>query len=421
MCIFVNALSGPPIPLPPGCGTAVDDGRRPLTLGSGMHPAGVRGPLPIPSPAGRGEQLGHGVVDAFGDEVEVGHDVPVGGEAEEQPVGVGRHCDGEPLVVDHLDIGVGPPHLAAADVERRPGAGDVGDHQVHRHGVADEVREPGRQPRELGGGAQHGLDALGEAGRLELDRLFVDLTQAGGGVGFADRELDHEERHPVSQHRAVLVVSAPGHRHHRLEPASGHVVAVVLEVAAQRSCAQGEDDVVHRGARRLADGPDVVEVDVGADPAPIPAYRDIPGRTGCRHEEVRYGGHDVAERTGHPLRAAQRLHRGLHDLGRAHHPLREAVEQQPARGGCGTWAVGGERWLLDRLAFQVADREEEIDVGDAVAQGVVALEDEAQLTVLEAVDEPHLPQRTVPVERLGLHAAEQLPHLRVDPRDGAPP
>ena len=163
----------------------------------------------------------------------------------------------------------------------------------------------------------------------------------------------------------------------------------------------------------LTDDPDVVEGDIRGDPTPVRGHRSVPRRGWCRHEEVLHRDHDVADRSRHLPRARSAPADAFtSSTGRT---TRSTMLSTSSRleDGRGTWAVGGAGWLLGRLAFEIGQGEEEIDGGGAVTQSVVALEDEAQLVVLEAVDEPHLPERPVPIEREGLHAAEQFLHLQV--------
>ncbi len=203
-----------------------------------------------------------------------------------------------------------------------------------------------------------------------LDRLLVDPAQADRGVGVADRELDHEERHPVAHHRAVLVTPAPGHGHHRLEGVAHDRFPVTGEVGAERSGAQREDDVVHRHVR-----PSRITRTSSRSTSALTQRRCLPtgvfqgaGGVDTSRSPTAVTTSPTARRTRCGSRSA--VHRRLHDLHRARRSLHEAVHEQAARGGRRPWVVDGAGWDLGRSGHEIADREEEVDVGDAVTHRV---------------------------------------------------
>ena len=65
------------------------------------------------------------------------------------------------------------------------------------------------------------------------------------------------------------------------------------------------------------------------------------------------------------------------------------------------------------IALEIEQCECEVDVRDAVAERVVHLEHEPDGVVDDAVDEPHLPERSGSVERLRLQPAHEGRELLV--------
>ena len=76
--------------------------------------------------------------------------------------------------------------------------------------------------------------------------------------------------------------------------------------------------------------------------------------------------------------------------------------------------------LVDRrrLGTEVEQHRREVDARDAVDHRVVGLRQQAEAAVVEALDEPHLPQRLGAVELLGEHARAEVHELLVAARRG---
>ena len=72
----------------------------------------------------------------------------------------------------------------------------------------------------------------------------------------------------------------------------------------------------------------------------------------------------------------------------------------PHVGGCGA-----------RLPARVEQHRHQIGARDPVDHAVVDLGDERPAAVAQAFDHPHLPQRTLPVERLGHESSHEVPQV----------
>ena len=110
------------------------------------------------------ERLGH----ALAEQVGVGQQVAVGGDAVEHAAVVRRHADRQRLAGQQRRDGIGREHPGAGGVERRLRAGHVGDRELEaaaqlggRHPRADRVerrrREAGDAGEPVGGDAAAGL------------------------------------------------------------------------------------------------------------------------------------------------------------------------------------------------------------------------------------------------------------------------
>ena len=83
------------------------------------------------------------------------------------------------------------------------------------------------------------------------------------------------------------------------------------------------------------------------------------------------------------------------------------------RLACGRPLVGSQQ---SRIRSSVEDHREQVAARDAVDHAVVHLRDHRPTIVVEAFDDPHLPQRSVTVERLAPSPARRAPRARGDRR-----
>ena len=97
-------------------------------------------------------------------------------------------------------------------------------------------------------------------------------------------------------------------------------------------------------------------------------------------------------------------------------PARDAAARRSARGAAPTGAPGGVRPTGHRVRVEQHGRE--VDAGDAVDERVVRLADQREAVALEALHEPHLPERLRAVEPLGEDAPGQQRELVVVARRG---
>ena len=123
------------------------------------------------------------------------------------------------------------------------------------------------------------------------------------------------------------------------------------------------------------------------------------------------GGADAVEDLA---RAAQRRAEAAVDLLRAGQPLLPGFGQQLDVGRLGAGEPG--RRLLGRagrLGVEVEEDGRDVDAGDAVDEGVVALADDREAVAGQALDQPQLPERLRAVELLGEDPRRQVAQLLV--------
>ena len=128
------------------------------------------------------------------EEVDVGQQVPVGGDAVEDAAVVRRHADRQRVAGQQRVDGVGLDHLGAGGVERELRAGHVGDAEVEALAGPLRGRDP-RPERVEGGGREAGdpgepVGGDGPAGLLVRLERVGHLGEPHDRAGLADREVD---------------------------------------------------------------------------------------------------------------------------------------------------------------------------------------------------------------------------------------
>jgi len=199
----------------------------------------------------------------------------------------------------------------------------------------------------------------------------------------------------------VLLFSANADRDHRPQLEAVGVVAAGAQVVTQGAGDDREHDVVDRAAVGVLDRFQVAEL--GADEGEPAVRPDIDveaavGGGGRRLEEFPGG----AEAAQHPARSAQHGAHAAHDLARAGRPLAQRVGEQVEVG----WLRAGRplrrpQRRLDRVLLEVEEDGRDVYPGDPVDERVVTLADHGEAVALDALDQPHLPERLGPVELLG--------------------
>jgi len=175
--------------------------------------------------------------------------------------------------------------------------------------------------------------------------------------------------------------------------------AGALEVGAERAGHERQHHVVDGAAEGVLDGLQVGE----RDPCQthVPVLRDGPVPGGARRGE--------RHRAGQLLGVAAALHHAGHRLGGAADQGQQVHGAPEARGGgvaeqldVGGEVLAGQRdGLVEALGggrLDVEQVHQEVGTGGTVDGAVVDLGDDADATVLEALDDPHLPQRAIAVE-----------------------
>ena len=193
---------------------------------------------------------------------------------------------------------------------------------------------------------------------------------------------------------------------------------------AQRARDDREHDVVDGAAERVLDELEVLEAgcrrrrSAGAGRSGRSAASPAPGSarpTRSRRSPRRPRGRAPARARGGPARRARPRP--------ARAPARTAP-RTPAATQLGGARLGvrlpGAARVSDRrrVGREVEQHRREVDARDAVDQRVVGLGDQREAVVLEALDQPHLPQRLGAVELLGEDARGQVLQLLLAARRG---
>ncbi len=205
----------------------------------------------------------------------------------------------------------------------------------------------------------------------------------------------------------VLALGAHRHRHQRAHlDALGGPPAGDQE-RAQRAGDDREHDVVDGAAEGVLDGLEVLELAGHPDEAPVRPDRHVQRRFRGR---VQAGPDDLADALGRLAGARQRALGVRERVERALRQRRARAQRAPSRpaasrcavpgSGCGCHGRPGVRDRR-RVGREVEQHRRQIDAGDAVDQRVVGLGDQREAVVLQALDQPHLPQRLGAVELLG--------------------
>jgi len=176
---------------------------------------------------------------------------------------------------------------------------------------------------------------------------------------------------------------------------------------AQRPGDHGEDDVVDRAAERVLDpfeGGQLRacprEAPVGAD---LTVERHVGGRIGKGPRDLPDGLQRLHGTAGGCLGVAHGVDRALGELQRGTGQVRGATGEQVggARRRLRSPAVLDRSRLRDGLG--VEEHGADVDPGDAVDRRVMGLGQEREAVALEALYEPHLPERLGAVELLREH------------------
>ena len=217
------------------------------------------------------------------EDVDVGHRVAVGVEAEVDAAVVGGDADRERLSLGERRDGIGREHLGVAGVERGLRAGHVGDHDVvepARHRRAEPGAEGVQRRRREAGEVGERRRADGLAALHLLAHRERDLVQPHRGPRLADGEVDDAGHHLVGIHpRRVVAVDADGHHGaHRRVRADG--LAAAEQPRAEAAGDRREHDVVDRhvlgvGATGQALAHEAVVVEVGRDHDPPAGRADL--------------------------------------------------------------------------------------------------------------------------------------------------
>ena len=362
-----------------------------------------------------------------GERVDVGHRVVVGEQAEVDLAVVAHDRDGERVVLgeerDRHDL----LHLAPEQVERelRP-----------RHVRDDQVEEPGGEVEPRGLGEQRGRREVLSPAITSAPSACFDSFRLSHALAHDPQPLDRVLRRTPAAARAWRRCgcrASPCSSSARIDtgtsarssrPSRAH--AAVVQPAPQRAGDDREHGVVHGAAEPVLDLLEVVE------PALDPAHAPVrPDRHVERH--VGRGVHarpdHLAERPRRPRAAARASRPGAGAAPTARPASSNGVRTRPLTpSATSSTSEGSGRGrpalvLLRLVSAGTGERSNSTVAmstpGHAVHERVVGLRDQREAAALEALDEPHLPERLRAVETLGEDAADQLAQLLVAARRSA--
>jgi hypothetical protein len=194
----------------------------------------------------------------------------------------------------------------------------------------------------------------------------------------------------------------------------------------ERQRHRGEDDVVDRAAQLVLDRLELGEVGVDPRVAAVRADLDVQRRGRRRGASSPTAPPRAGGRAGHlagdpPGRAGDRP-RDADGLAGTVARSTSASASSCERDGGGL-ATHGPRVLVRagrRLGGDVEEHGGDVDARHAVDQGVVGLGDQREAVVVDAVDEPDLPQRAAAVQALGEQPPGQALELLVVARRRQP-
>ena len=249
----------------------------------------------------------------------------------------------------------------------------------------------------------------------------VNGLQAVEGLVEVGGQLDEHRRHLVRTLGRVDV-GPDRHRHHGHERLVGEFVAVDQE-RAQGAGANGQDDVVHRAPGGVLQPLDVVEPDGGEGHVAAPGEGGVErgprggqGEGGVRATGPVGGSQPDPADVEHPLAGPDHVtdhlegtqgtgHPGLgHELERRGDPL---VDR-----GLGSGLLGC------RIGFEIEQHREQFGSRHPVDGRMVHLDDDPDITLGQSLHDPHLPQRSGPIELVTGDLAGQLGELEQPPGPG---
>ena len=188
-------------------------------------------------------------------------------------------------------------------------------------------------------------------------------------------------------------------------------MAAGAQVVADRPGDDREDDVVDGAPVLVLDRLQRVELGADEGDAAVGADLDVEGGRGRGHAGADHLAR-VADAAQDLARAAQRGAHAADDLARAGGALAQGVAEQFEVGRLrARRPLGRAHGRVGRLLLDVEEDGGDVDAGDAVDEGVVALADDREAAAVEALDQPQLPERLAAVELLGEDPRRQVAQL----------
>ena len=233
-------------------------------------------------------------------------------------------------------------------------------------------------------------------------------------VGVAGQGHEHR-REPV---RAPDLAQPGGHRdrhqgHQRLvrELVPGE------EVGAERPRGQRQYDVVHCRPEGVLESPDFGQARRRESDAPAGADGHVP-RGARRGQGERARGRSAPTDPRHVEELASGACRRVTDVARSGQAGQGGLRQQLEwRGDPGVEVSRAEGRSIGGFGLEVEEHAQQLGARDSVDGAVVDLGHHGHLVVLESFDDPHLPQRPVPMELAADHVAGEFGQL-ADPSGG---
>ena len=303
-------------------------------------------------------------------------------------------------------------------------ARDVRDHEVEqalpRHQrAAWAMIVGGAKPDRCG---EHlGADRL--TGLLQVCHRSARPGRAARRVLAPDGQRGHHRRHLVAE-RAALHLGAHAHRDHRLQLEPVGVVPAAAQVPAERAGDGGEHHVVDGAAERVLDRLDVAQL--GAHPGEAAVRADRRRCTATRGRRVQ------AAQAIAPTPPAAPRGRRARGAGRGTRRARcarprpgtvarssSASPSSCARDGSGRGSQRLPGAVGAAGSGEVSNSTVTMSMPETPSTSAWWVFDEQrEAVVLEALDEPDLPERLVAVELLREHAAGEVVQLLLRARRG---
>ena len=256
---------------------------------------------------------------------------------------------------------------------------------------------------------------------LERSHRLANSTQSADRITVTHRQRDVHESQSIAQCSAFCFGTQIHRYHcHQIEPSSP--TAETVQIAVHRSCDRGKHDIVQCPAERGVDRLDIAQRGVDPRDATTSADVNVIGRRRCLTADRSAQLHSGAARGAHGRSPLMRLaceRRGSpHGLHGASNVLRHGCAKRFGRGWQWPRPPGLRRVCgVRRRLVEIEDQGRDVHARDAVGEAVVHLADQAEAVFVEALDQPQLPKRPIPMKPFGENATDKVDELSLGARN----